>query len=89
MREKIAEYFAICFQNPARALTEQIEMLECRDAEQFAGINCCGAVKIIQATEGSIKMIWLDKGNQESEEQIGVLVRAITQHCSEDRKSVV
>ena len=32
------------------------------------GISFSVAVKIIEATKGSIQVIWLDKGNQESEE---------------------
>ncbi|RIA80521.1 hypothetical protein C1645_792383 [Glomus cerebriforme] len=45
------------------------------------GISFSVAVKIIQATKDTIQMIWLDKGNQESEEQISQLLKAISQHC--------
>ncbi|GBB84538.1 hypothetical protein RclHR1_01110023 [Rhizophagus clarus] len=39
------------------------------------------AVKIIQATKDTIQVIWLDKGNQESEDQISQLLRSISEHC--------
>src|SRR4051794_7295243 len=45
------------------------------------GISFSVAVKIIHETAGSLKMIWMDKGNQESEEQIGQLIQAISQRC--------
>ncbi|CAG8580250.1 12244_t:CDS:2 [Rhizophagus irregularis] len=45
------------------------------------GISFSVAVKIIQATKNTIQVIWLDKGNQESEEQIALLIRSITEHC--------
>lgn len=45
------------------------------------GISFSVAVKIIQATKNTIQVIWLDKGNQESEDQIAQLIRSISEHC--------
>jgi hypothetical protein len=50
------------------------------------GISFSVAVKIIQATKNSIQAIWLDKGNQESEEQIAQLLRSITENCPKSLK---
>ncbi|CAG8531376.1 11694_t:CDS:2 [Funneliformis caledonium] len=45
------------------------------------GISFSVATKIIQATDDSLQMIWLDKGNHESEDQIRQLVQAISRYC--------